>query len=578
MKSLNRASRRRVRPLFQKYFLAFFIAVVGPLLVGGAFEAWTGYHDQRSLLDARQRIEASAAADRIADFLHGVTAQLGWLVHLDATEANIEPLRIDAYRLLRQLSAVFEISILDGDGIERVRVSRIGQDVVGGTADRSDDAAFLGAKASREWYGPVTLNRSSEPYMVVALSGNRRSAGVVIATINLKLIRDIVAAISVGKSGVAYVVDDEGKLVAHPDLERVLRATTLDPAIAARGASGELDASFLASGLDGGRALLTAAKVAPTGWIVLTEQPFSEAFAPVLRALRRTALLLAAGVLVALVLAYLMARRLTGPVRLLQQGAVEIGAGNFQHRIVIDTGDELEHLADDFNMMAGELELARDRADRIARLRQFLSPQVAEIIERDRSNRLLDPRRAHVAVIFCDLRGFTTFSASVSPETIMEVLKEYYEAVGRCVSDHAATLTQLSGDGVMILLNAPLELPGNLADRAVALAFELHDAVESVAVDWRAVGHRIGFGIGLATGMATVGRIGYSGRHDYTAIGPVVNLASRLCSIAAPGQILAESELAAELSVQISSIGCGKVDLKGFAEGIDVSEFRKAAA
>ena len=165
-----------------------------------------------------------------------------------------------------------------------------------------------------------------------------------------------------------------------------------------------------------------------------------------------------AGAGFAAALAYLLARRMTRPITLLEEGAKLIGAGQFDHKIDVHTGDELEGLAAEFNEMAGELALSQERSERIARLKRFLAPQIAELVEGAGKQSLLDSRRAVVAVVFCDLRGFTAFSGEVGPEEVIGLLGEYYEALGAIIMRYEATLTCFMGDGLMLLLNAPRTL------------------------------------------------------------------------------------------------------------------------
>ncbi|TJV11600.1 MAG: HAMP domain-containing protein, partial [Mesorhizobium sp.] len=122
------------------------------------------------------------------------------------------------------------------------------------------------------------------------------------------------------------------------------------------------------------------------------------------------------------------------PIRLLEEGALKIGAGQFDHRIDIVTGDELERLAARFNQMAEELAISRDRDERMMRLKRFLAPQVAELVEKAGDERMLAGQRAEVVAVFCDLRGFTAFSAHAEPEDIMQLLREYYEALGAIIA------------------------------------------------------------------------------------------------------------------------------------------------
>src|SRR6266436_8575893 len=215
--------------------------------------------------------------------------------------------------------------------------------------------------------------------------------------------------------------------------------------------------------------------------------------------------------------------------------------------------------------MAGELALSQERSERIGRLKRFLAPQVAELVEGSDQESLLDSHHAEVVVIFCDLRGFTGFSGAAAPEEVMGLLQEYYEALGAIITRYEATLTCFMADGLMLLLNAPLPCP-EPARRGVHMALDMQAAVQALIVGWRGRGYTIGFGVGLAKGPATVGRIGYEGRSDYTAIGNVVNLASRICSAAADGQILIDQAAAAEIGDAYPLTPLGTRPLRGFSE------------
>jgi class 3 adenylate cyclase len=562
------------RPLFRKYFLALFAAVVIPLLASGAIEAWFGYRDQRVLLDQRLRLEARAAASKIQDFLDGIRDQMQWAVQLPWTDGGDERHRFDALRVLRQVPAIVDLALVDGSGKERLKISRVGRDVIGSGLDRAADPAVAGARSARVWHGPVRLNRGSEPYMTLAVAGNRAAVGVAIADINLKLIWDVISAIRVGETGAAFVVDRNGRLVAHPNISLVLRGAddettarlkALQAAVQAPGGG-----TITTTSIEGRTVLIAMAPIAGAQWMVFAEQPATEAYAPIRAALWRTGILVLAGALFAALLGFALARRMSGPIRVLERGVASIGAGQFDHRIRIATGDELERLAGRINEMAKELALSQERSERIGRLKRFLSPQVAELVESAGKEDLLGAQKADVVVVFCDLRGFTAFSAKAEPEEIMRVLAEYYDALGAIIMRYAATLTHFSGDGLMVLMNAPVPCPDDPALRSVRMARDMQDAVQALIAGWRARGHALGFGVGLAKGIATVGRIGYEGRHDYTAIGRVANLASRLCSAAEDGQILVDENAAAAVSGEAALEPIGARELKGFGESVSV--------
>jgi class 3 adenylate cyclase len=256
---------------------------------------------------------------------------------------------------------------------------------------------------------------------------------------------------------------------------------------------------------------------------------------------------------------------MTEPIRRLEEGTERIGAGQFEHRIHIRTGDELQRLADSFNAMAAGLAVSQERQERIAKLKRFLAPQVAELVDRKGDDGLLEGHRTQVVAVFCDLRGFTAFSAKAAPEEVMSVLSEYYEALGGIITEHAATLTRFEGDGLMVLVNAPVAVE-EPALRAVDMALGMQRSVQGLIVGWRNSGYGVGFGVGLAMGPATVGRIGYENRFDYTAIGSVVNLAARLCASAADREILIDVEVAEAVRGKRQLIALGTRPIKGYDE------------
>jgi class 3 adenylate cyclase len=565
--------RQRFRGLFQKYLLVLFMAVAIPLAINGIIEAWLGYRDQRARIDQLLGIQATSAAARIHGFLDGITNELGWLVQLPWTDDPDERRRTDALRLFRQDPAVASLALLDHAGRERLYVSRIGLNRIDSRTDRSANPAVVGARSARIWFGDVSYNRGSEPYLMVAISGNRASAGTVIAEVNLKLIWDVISDIKVGKAGFAFVLDRPGRLIAHPDISLVLRGAeeaTSKPFQAIRDAIGRAGVGFARGrGVQSHQVAAAAAPVAGPDWTVVVEQPLSEAFAPIYAALWRTAGLLLAGTIFSGLLAYALAHRMTEPIRLLEEGTERIGAGLFDHRITIETGDEFQRLADSFNKMAAELALAQEHQERIAKLKRFLAPQVADLVDRTGDDTVLEGRRAEVVVVFCDLRGFTSFSAGVTPEEVMSVLSEYYEVLGRAIATFAATLITFSGDGLMVLVNAPVAVE-EPALTAVDLAVEMQRSVQQLIAYWRARGYQIGFGVGLASGPATVGRIGYESRFDYTAIGSVVNLAARLCASATDREILMDAKVAEAVKDRRSLKGLGNRPIKGYDEAMPV--------
>ncbi|WP_394887980.1 adenylate/guanylate cyclase domain-containing protein [Mesorhizobium sp. AaZ16] len=557
------------RSLFQKYFLVLFAAAIFPMAAGGISNTWFSYVDQRAILSALLRSEATSAADKIESFLDGINVPLGSTIPQDgSTEASVKQLRLLVVRAMHQVPGILSISLVDGTGAERLHISRTGSNRTEGGADRSGDPAVVGARTAKVWYGPVIYRQGSEPSITMAMANYDDTVVVnsVIAEISLKPIWLIVSEIRVGRSGQAFVVDQTGHLIAHPAISKVMQGADEKAALALRGLRDAIAAAggtaIASRNAENERVVTAGAPVAAAGWTVFVEQSQAEAFAPLYASLWRTCWLLLPATVLAAVLAYWLARRMSGPIRLLEEGALKIGAGQFDHRINIVTGDELERLAARFNQMAQELAISRDRAERMMRLKRFLAPQVAELVEKAGDERMLAGQRAEVVAVFCDLRGFTAFSAHAEPEDIMQLLREYYEALGAIITRYEVTLTSFSADGLMILVNAPVpcEEP---ALHAVKMAVDMQDSTQELISGWRQRGYEIGFGMGLAMGWATVGRIGYEARADYTAIGNVVNLASRLCSSAEDRQILIDYSVTRLLPGNMPIVDLGTRQFKG---------------
>ena len=387
------------RRLFRKYALLLVGLVGAALLVTSGFDFWFSYQETKAALIRLQQEKALAAAERIEGFVDEIERQIGWTTHAQWAASPLDQRRQDYFRLLRQVPAITEVRQLDAAGQEQLKVSRLAMDAIGSAENLSQSPAFLGAKADRLWFSPVYFRKQSEPYVTMAIAHQGRNAGVTVAEINLKLIWDVINDLKIGRGGYAYVVGNKGRLIAHPDISLVLRGTELSglPQVAAAlaqapgpGAPGagtsvtgdRGEAAVVVENLAGKKVLSAHAPIAPLGWSVFVEAPLSEAFAPLYGAALRTGLLLAGGLAVAILLALVLARRMTGPIHAIAAGAERFGAGDFGRRIEVDTGDELEALAGQFNRMAGDLqksyaELEQRVAERTAELSEALEQQTA---------------------------------------------------------------------------------------------------------------------------------------------------------------------------------------------------------
>jgi adenylate cyclase len=208
-----------------------------------------------------------------------------------------------------------------------------------------------------------------------------------------------------------------------------------------------------------------------------------------------------------------------------------------------------------------------EQLERMGRLRRFLSPQLADLVVSSGDESFLDSHRRDITVVFCDLRAFTAFAETAEPEEVMGVLDDYYQALGDLVTRFEGTLERFTGDGLMVFFNDPLPCE-DAPLRAVRMAVAMRNRVESLAKDWTRHGYDLALGVGVAQGYATLGRVGFEGRSDYTAIGNCTNLAARLCAEARPWQILLSPRVHAAVEEFVTSEPVGELTLRGFSRPV----------
>ena len=206
-------------------------------------------------------------------------------------------------------------------------------------------------------------------------------------------------------------------------------------------------------------------------------------------------------------------------------------------------------------------------------LSRFLSPQIAELISSSEGERLLAGHRAYITCLFCDLRGFTAFAETAAPEELLEVLRAYHETLGELIPAYGGTLEHFAGDGVMIFFNDPVPIEEHEL-QAIRLALAAQERLGELAGGWRKRGIQLGLGIGTEAGYATLGRIGFEGRYDYGALGPVTNLASRLSSHADAGQTLIGQRVFGAVEEHVDAAPVGDIELKGFGRPMTAYEVR----
>ncbi len=324
--------------------------VIGVLLLAGVVQAYFSYRDNRAAASALAEEKALVAALRIDDYIKGIVEQIAWvtLPLRDVGEQALLQRRFEYRSLLKQVPAVTDIRQVSRDGIEELLVSRTELDVIASGADYSRHPGFVAARAGALHFSPVYFRKGTEPYTSVALPARLGAETVALADINLKFVWDSVSGIEVGRTGYAYVVDGSGRLVAHPDLKLVLQNSDFSHLVQVGASNGAL----LAQSHAGKNVIAASAPVAALRWTVVVEQPLAEAFEPLYASLIRLGILAALSLVLAALGALAIARKIAAPVKALEIGAMQLAAGRLDHRVRVDTGDELEVLADQFNAMA----------------------------------------------------------------------------------------------------------------------------------------------------------------------------------------------------------------------------------
>src|SRR5579871_3504535 len=338
--------------LFAKYVAALVGLVVFVLAVNGATETWINYRATKTALVDAMGEKAEATAGRIDQSIAELERQISWVTR--ASAVKIEDHRADYAQLLNQAPAIYQLMLLDGFGREKLRLSRTSISI-GSNDDFSRDYRFTDTRGNSVSYGPATF-RGDHPFMSISVAHAGFNADITVADIDLRFLSDFLGDAQVGKSSSAYVVDFQGKVLARssrgPDIGKSLTdLPQVDTAL-------KLDGSATEVGTDvDGNSVLTAADTIPKlGWHVFFEQPTAQALAPIRDQLARAALLIALGLLVAMLAGTILARRMLIPITALRSGARQLGEGDFDHRIEVKTGDELEELAGQFNNMAGRLQ------------------------------------------------------------------------------------------------------------------------------------------------------------------------------------------------------------------------------
>ena len=264
------------------------------------------------------------------------------------------------------------------------------------------------------------------------------------------------------------------------------------------------------------------------------------------------------------------------PIRYDDETVGVIGAARIDVRPFSDREIALvEHFADQAAIaivLARLLETVEQQRAELARY----APQAAELLSSGEGQQLLAGHRREITSLFADLRGFTAFAERAEPEEVLGVLREYHSTVGDLAVIHGGRVEHFAGDGLMVFFNDPQPIADHQL-AAVRTACEMRERFAALSQAWRKRGYELGLGIGIATGYATIGRIGFEGRYDYGAVGTSVILASRLSSAAKADEILISQRVMAAVEDHVEIEQEAVLELKGFSTAMTAHAVRRVS-
>jgi len=417
----------RTNRLATRVTLIFFFAIAALLIALAAFFALIVYNNQRANTAALQRETAQRAAITIDAHLASLRAPLAGAARLrpDLLRASPDEERTLLDNLVAQNASYLELVLLDEQGRVAATAARTGHHIESVVRDADRAAAFQAAQSGQSYLGEVHLTvTAQEPYIVMGepLSNHR---GALIAWINLRHVWEIVADVRVGDSGYAYVLDAEGDLIAYRDPAPIIAQQNQlknNPRLSALLRDSNTVGEY--TGLDGSAVIGAHAPIVSTNWVVVVETPLAEAYAILYRALGLIAALLVIGIILAALMARYLATRLLEPVELLREGAALIGAGHLDHRIVLETGDEIEELAAEFNQMTQNLRRARTELEAWAReMERRVQERTEQVVEQKEQLAVLEERQ-RVARELHDSISQALFTLTLNLESAQAFLKK----------------------------------------------------------------------------------------------------------------------------------------------------------
>ena len=562
--------------LFPKYATLIALLVTALLGVSSAIGIYFAYQEAYDHLASLQLEKARDAAYRIEQFVVQIQRQMDWttLSNTAHDEDSLAQQRIEYTRLLRTSPAISEVTWMDANGFEQLRISRFAVDRVRSGIDWSKEDSFHAVKEGKAYFGPVYFVKDTEPYITIA----RPALGGVLQTeVNLKYVWDVVPQIKMGVKGLAYVVDSLGTLVVHPEVSMVLKRSNLMslPQVQSMNQGDDFSPGL---NMDNVKVLSAHAPIESLQWTVFVETPESEILDAVYQPVLRSTVVLIAGLLVSVLASFYLARALARPLNILQAGAARIGAGDLDSHIVVKTGDEIEGLADQFNHMSRELkasyaDLERKVDERTLQLRraQDRSEELLHnILPRDIADELTatgtarPTRHESVSVLFTDLSGFTQTASTMPADRMVFELNELFCGFDDICDELGVEKIKTIGDAYM----AAAGLPKPCADHALRCVNAGLRMVDFVAKRNLTSAFKWSMRVGIHSGQVVTGIVGKR-KYAFDIWGDTVNIASRMESASEAGRVnvsaytyyLIQEEFDCEYRGKLAAKGKGEVDM-----------------
>lgn len=571
--------------LFPKYALLITALVAGLLALSWSISLRISYEESIRHFRLLQQEKANSAATRIGEFLRDIEQHIGLIDLIDNRDEQRSMLlrKHELLKLFKQLPQLFEITWIDSTGHEQIFLSRANLDRWGHGSDLTKLPGVAQVLAGKVHFGHLYFKNDSEPHML--LMRPTAGGGGVIADINLKLIWSTVNSISEGKQNVAYVVDRTGVLIAHPDIDLVLRKLNFKelPQVGAALGSKVIEEGRSWSGI----AVLSAfAQIPDAGWLVFVETPLASIQDELNSLIQRATLVLIFGIVLSIVSSYLLARRMITPIKMLSEGVDRITHGDFNTPIAIRSRDELENLASGFNRMGAALQvsyseleekvanrtllLEKERSRVVEVLHNILPASVAAELAEHGHAQPIEIKSA--TILFTDFAGFTQAASAIPADRMVAELNEIFSAFDDICRIHGVEKIKTIGDAYMAASGVPLPCADHAqraAKAGLAMCAFVAGRNESAAFKWQ-------LRVGLHSGPVVAGVVG---KHKYAfdVWGDTVNTASRMESAGEAGKVnvsaytydLIRNDFSCSYRGKLEAKGKGEVDMYFIVEAMN---------